>query len=99
MATVTGNATKTFTLWPKNMTNIEIGPRKKCEIETFKTDMSFPMITFTTCPVSMATLVVFIILVSYVPLSQFIARCHGNQKRRNLANKCEKTFFAHSYIQ
>ena len=28
MATVTGNATKAFTLWPKNMTNIEICPRK-----------------------------------------------------------------------
>ena len=42
--------------------------------------MSFPLITFTTCSVQMATLVVFIILVSYVPFSQFIARCHGNQK-------------------
>ena len=28
----------------------------------------------------MTTLVVFIILVSYVPFSQFIAPCHGNQK-------------------
>ena len=29
----------------------------------------------------MATLVVFSILVSYVPFSLFIARCHGNQKK------------------
>ena len=28
----------------------------------------------------MAILVLFIILVSYVSFSQFIARCHGNQK-------------------
>ena len=34
-------------LWPKNMTNIEILPKEKCEIETFQADMSFPLITFT----------------------------------------------------
>ena len=50
MATVTGNATKAFTLWPKNMTNIEIA-LGKCEIETFQADMSFSLITFTTCSV------------------------------------------------
>ena len=50
----------------------------------------------------MATLVVFIILVSYVPFSQFIACCHGIQKEGiwpQMAKKCEKTFFAHSHIQ
>ena len=50
----------------------------------------------------MATLVVFIILVSYVPFSQFIARCHGNQKEGiwpKMAKKCEKTFFTHLHIQ
>ena len=50
----------------------------------------------------MATLDVFIILVSYVPFSQFIARWHGNQKEGTwpkMAKKCEKTFFAHSHIQ
>ena len=37
MATVTENATKKITLWPK----------EKCEIEIFQADMSFPLITFT----------------------------------------------------
>ena len=48
MATVTENATKVFTLWPKNMTNIEICPRKNVKCETFQADMSFPLIAFTT---------------------------------------------------
>ena len=37
MATVTGNATKFFlTLWPKNMTNIEICPRKNVQLKPFR---------------------------------------------------------------
>ena len=50
----------------------------------------------------MATLVVFIIIVSYVPFSQFIARCHGNKKEGiwpKIAKKCDNTFFAQSHIQ
>ena len=64
--------------------------------------MSFPLITFTTYSVYMATLAVFIILVSYVPISQFIARWHGTPKKGlwpKMAQKCEKTLFAHSHIQ
>ena len=48
------------------------------------------------------TLVVFIILVSYVPFSQLIARCHGNQKEGiwpKLAKIVKRHFFAHSHIQ
>ena len=51
MAKVTGNVTKAFTLRPKNMTNIEICPRKNVKIETFQAEMSSPLITFTTCSV------------------------------------------------
>ena len=36
MATVTGNATKAYTLWPNNMTNIEICPRKNVKLEPFR---------------------------------------------------------------
>ena len=46
----------------------------------------------------MAILVVFRILVSYVPFSQFIARCQGNQKEGiwpKMTKKFENTFFAH----
>ena len=50
MATVTGNAKKAFTLWPKNMTYWDL-LNEKCKIDTFQADMSFPLITFTTCSV------------------------------------------------
>ena len=51
MATVTGNATKAFTLWQKNMKKYRDLPKENGEIETFQADMSFPLITFTTCSV------------------------------------------------
>ena len=44
----------------------------------------------------MVTLVDFIILVSYVPFSQFIARWHGNQKEGIWP---KRHFFAHSHVQ
>ena len=72
-------------------------PKEKYEIKTFQADMSFLWLHLL-----MATLVVFIILVRYVPFSPFIARCHGNQKEGiwpKTAKKCEKTFLAHSHIQ
>ena len=75
-------------------------PKKKCEIKTFQADMSLPLITFTTCSVSMATLVEFIILVSFVPFSQFIACCHGNQKEWVWPKTAKnvKRYFLHIHI-
>ena len=50
MAAVTGNAKKTFTLWPKQYDKLRFA-QEECEIETFEANMSFPLITFTTCSV------------------------------------------------
>ena len=82
---------------PKNMTNIEVCPRKNVKLKPFRLIWVFLWLHLL-----IATLVVFIILVSCVPFSQFIARCHGNQKEwiwPKTTKKCEKTFFAHSHIQ
>ena len=49
----------------------------------------------------MTTLDVFITLLSYIPFSQFIARCHGNQKEGiwpKMAKKVKRHFFLHVHI-
>ena len=51
MATVTGNATKVFNYMAKKYVKYLDLPKEKCEIETFQADMSFPMITFTSCSI------------------------------------------------
>ena len=51
MATVTGKATKVFNFMAKKYDKYWDLPKEKCEIETFQADMSFPLITFTTCSV------------------------------------------------
>ena len=51
MATVVGNATKVFNFMAKKYDKYWDLPKEKCEIETFQADMSFPLITFTTCSV------------------------------------------------
>ena len=51
MAPVTGNATKVFNFMAKKKDKYWDFPKEKSEIETFQADMSFPLITFTTCSV------------------------------------------------